>query len=126
MSRAALFSIGNPPFPRRATARERHGIEFVQAVTEATRLAVQDLSILAYANGFTLWHYKAPTSERAALTQSSFLADTNFADLIASGDLVIVSLASGPVMLAVRITDGAVKQFSLIETGGDAVRRIMG
>jgi hypothetical protein len=55
--------------------------------------ALRNLSVLAYANGFTLWHYK---SEKDALAQASakgYFADA--ADLLAPGDMVMLSAAEG-------------------------------
>jgi hypothetical protein len=52
---------------------------------------LRNLSVLAYANGFTLWHYKG-----VALAQANapgFFADA--ADLMAPGDMVMLSGAEG-------------------------------
>nr|BDD47281.1 hypothetical protein 5 [bacterium] len=47
-----------------------------------------NLSVLAYANGFTLWHYK--TTDTAAETEAANYFD-NAADLLRVGDLLLIS-----------------------------------
>ena len=46
-----------------------------------------DLSVLAYANGFTLWHY---TTSDAAVTGAGYF--NNAADLVRVNDLMIVNV----------------------------------
>lgn len=53
---------------------------------------LRNLSVLAYANGFTLWHYKSADKLAAAAAQGYF-ADA--ADLLAPGDMVMLSAAEG-------------------------------
>lgn len=53
---------------------------------------LRNLSVLAYANGFTLWHYKSGDKLSAAAAQGYF-ADA--ADLLAPGDMVMLSAAEG-------------------------------
>lgn len=62
--------------------------------------AIRDLSVLAYANGFTLWHYKAATITN--LLSSNFFADC--ADMMASGDHIHVSAPDGAALLNVTQT----------------------
>jgi hypothetical protein len=54
--------------------------------------SLRNLSVLAYANGFTLWHYKAGEALAAAAGEGYF-ADA--ADLMAPGDMVMLSGAEG-------------------------------
>lgn len=61
--------------------------------------AVRNLSVLAYANGFTLWHYKAGTDAQATVAAAGFFADA--ADTLAAGDMVLVSAADGGQVLCV-------------------------
>lgn len=65
--------------------------------------AVRNLSVLAYANGFTLWHYKAGADALAAVGDGDFFASAG--DLLASGDILLLSAADGARILAV--TEGA-------------------
>ena len=55
--------------------------------------AVRNLSVLAYANGFTLWHYKSGTDPLARASAKGYFADA--ADLMAPGDMVMLSGADG-------------------------------
>jgi hypothetical protein len=55
--------------------------------------AIRNLSVLAYANGFTLWHYKAGRDALNAVEETGFFAEA--ADMLASGDMMMVSAADG-------------------------------
>lgn len=59
---------------------------------------VRDLSVLAYANGFTLWHYKA--AHVADLLSSNYFGDNS--DMMATGDHIHVSAPDGSALLAVE------------------------
>jgi hypothetical protein len=61
--------------------------------------AIRNLSVLAYANGFTLWHYKAGRDRLNQVEKLNFFADA--ADMLAEGDLMMVSAADGGRILAV-------------------------
>jgi hypothetical protein len=54
---------------------------------------VRNLSVLAYAQGFTLWHYKAPNAKLAVLGKPGFFDKA--ADLLAQGDMVMMSGVDG-------------------------------
>jgi len=54
--------------------------------------SLRNLSVLAYANGFTLWHYKS-SDKFAAATARGYFADA--ADLLAAGDMVMLSGVEG-------------------------------
>jgi len=69
--------------------------------------AIRNLSVLAYANGFTLWHYKAGTDRLASVTAQDFFSDA--ADMLAHGDMLMVSAADGARIVAVApMQDGMV------------------
>jgi hypothetical protein len=68
--------------------------------------SLRNLSVLAYANGFTLWHYKAGALAQAR--QAGFFADA--ADLMAAGDMVMLTAAEGGTITTVT---GAGKQITL-------------
>lgn len=55
--------------------------------------SLRNLSVLAYANGFTLWHYRAGDEAMAALETETFF--TNSGDLMAAGDFVLASGTNG-------------------------------
>jgi hypothetical protein len=61
--------------------------------------SVQALSVLAYANGFTLWHYRADDGGLPAAARSGFFDEAQ--DLLASGDMVLVSAPEGGQVLCV-------------------------
>ena len=61
--------------------------------------ALRNLSVLAYANGFTLWHYKAAVDEAKAAAKSGYFNAAG--DMLAAGDMVLVSSPNGGRMLCV-------------------------
>ena len=69
--------------------------------------AIRNLSVLAYANGFTQWHYKAPVSDGGAVTDTNYFADAG--DMFATGDMIIVSNPGGGNILFVTAVDGGVR-----------------
>ena len=64
--------------------------------------AIRELSVLAYANGFTLWHYKAGALPLADIGREDFFADAS--DMMAVGDMVMVSGTAGARVLCVAQT----------------------
>lgn len=54
---------------------------------------LRNLSVLAYANGFTLWHYKAGRDGLEAVDRRNFFAEAN--DLLAAGDIVMATGDAG-------------------------------
>lgn len=74
----------------------------------------RELSILAYSNGFTLWHYRTEDSEVAVLSEQNANPELTgyFApacDLVRRGDQLIVSLECGmePRILNLVVTESA-------------------
>lgn len=67
----------------------------------------KSLSVLAYANGFTLWHYRTEDSRAAVSTPGYFDAAR---DMLRHGDVVMVGYASGCVSLfsAVQVGDSII------------------
>jgi hypothetical protein len=61
--------------------------------------ALRNLSVLAYANGFTLWHYKSVADAQAAVGAPGYFNDAG--DMLTAGDFVMVSAPSGGRMLCV-------------------------
>ncbi len=61
--------------------------------------AIRNLSVLAYANGFTLWHYKAAQDQLEAVGSQGFFAGA--ADMLAIGDIMMVSAADGARVVTV-------------------------
>ena len=65
--------------------------------------SIRSLSVLAYANGFTLWHYKTGADPLDAVRRSGFFADA--ADMLASGDIMMVSANQGASILCIAATE---------------------
>lgn len=52
---------------------------------------IKNLSVLAYANGFTLWHYTTPDAASAVDTAGYF---NPAADMLHVGDMVLANVAT--------------------------------
>ena len=61
--------------------------------------AIRNLSVLAYANGFTLWHYKAGTDDQKTVGGAGYFRDAG--DMLTAGDMVMVSALEGGRMVCV-------------------------
>jgi hypothetical protein len=70
--------------------------------------SLRNLSVLAYANGFTLWHYKSGSDPLARASAKGYFADA--ADLLAAGDMVMLTAAEGGKIATIA---GAGKGISL-------------
>ncbi len=66
--------------------------------------SLRNLSVLAYANGFTLWHYKAGDAALAAVHAPGFFAAAE--DMLATGDMLMISAADGAGILCVAPSAG--------------------
>lgn len=55
--------------------------------------ATRSLSVLAYANGFTLWHYRAGADGLDAVAAPGFFEEE--ASMFAAGDIMMVSGPGG-------------------------------
>ena len=78
----------------------------------------KDLNVLAYANGFTLWHYSTPGRINEVMRDNYFLAakeDLGFSDLI------IANCADGTALLHIRKDDDIGTSFAI--TGGNNGRK---
>lgn len=56
-------------------------------------MQIRNLSVLAYANGFTLWHYKAFNTLLAQVSALDYFSDAE--DMLTTGDLILVSASDG-------------------------------
>jgi hypothetical protein len=65
---------------------------------------IRKLSVLAYATGFTLWHYKA--DEGAAVQMPGFFNDAT--GMLAAGDMIMVTMPGAGRILFVADTVGRV------------------
>jgi len=75
---------------------------FVRTVIMA--FAIRDLSVLAYANGFTLWHHKAGNDALADVASGNYFSDAS--DMMTAGDMIMVSSATGCRVLCVALAEG--------------------
>ena len=55
--------------------------------------AVRNLSVLAYAQGFTLWHYRAAEDGIAEIAAPEFFEEAS--DMLATGDMLLASAVDG-------------------------------
>jgi len=67
--------------------------------------SVRNLSVLAYANGFTLWHYKAGSDVLEQVAGRGFFAAAS--DMLTAGDIMMVSATDGAQLLCVTPASGA-------------------
>jgi hypothetical protein len=69
--------------------------------------AIRNLSVLAYANGFTLWHYKSGSDRLQSVAARDFFADA--ADMLTQGDLMMISAPDGARVVTVApLEDGLI------------------
>lgn len=61
----------------------------------------RNLSVIAYANGFTLWHYKT-NEEKIGDIKASAEYFKPVADLMASGDIIMLNCVDGSAILCVK------------------------
>jgi hypothetical protein len=81
----------------------------------AAHFAIRNLSVLAYAQGFTLWHYRAPALALKQVVAPAFFDPA--ADMLAVGDMILVSASDG---------GGVVFVTSASDAGGVSVARMAG
>ena len=60
----------------------------------------RNLSVLAYANGFTLWLYKTGADDQARVATAGFFDEAG--DILAGGDMLMVSARDGGRILCVQ------------------------
>lgn len=74
--------------------------------------AIRNLSVLAYANGFTLWHYKSLKDGADAVGARDYFSDAS--DMLTVGDIIMVTSAGSARILVVSETgDGTVSTAAL-------------
>ena len=65
----------------------------------------KNLSVIAYANGFTLWHYKE-NATIATITASGYFASVK--SLMNTGDIILINGSNGTAMKVVTVAEGTV------------------
>ena len=66
-------------------------------------LNVRNLSVHTYNNGFTLWHYMARKENLSEVLSDNYFADAS--DMLAAGDMIMISAADGGTMRYVTVAD---------------------
>lgn len=62
----------------------------------------KNLSVIAYANGFTLWHYTA-NETMTTITASGYFDGVS--TLMNSGDIVIINASDGTAIKTIKVAD---------------------
>ena len=65
-------------------------------------VTIRSLSVLAYAQGFTLWHYKAASASLADVVSDGYFDPAS--DMLAIGDMMMISSSDGGRMVCVSQT----------------------
>jgi hypothetical protein len=69
--------------------------------------SIRNLSVLAYANGFTLWHYKSAGDPPGSVAEAGFFNAAG--DMLACGDFVMVSASDGGRMMCVLADQAGIR-----------------
>lgn len=72
--------------------------------------AVRNLSVLSYANGFTLWHYKAGEPLQA-VERPGYFGDAS--DMLAEGDMLMLSATDGARIVSITGAGGDIRTAAL-------------
>lgn len=70
----------------------------------------KNLSVIAYANGFTLWHYSADEA-MSAITASGYFNGVK--NLMNGGDIIIIKASNQTSIKAVAVAGGVVSVAAL-------------
>ena len=62
----------------------------------------KNLSVIAYANGFTLWHYASTTDSISTISATGYLNDVK--TLMNIGDVVIINASDNTSIKKINIT----------------------
>lgn len=65
----------------------------------------KNLSVIAYANGFTLWHYKE-NATLATITASGYFSSLK--NLMNTGDIILINGSNGSAIKVVTVAEGVV------------------
>ena len=68
----------------------------------------RNFSVLAYANGFTLWHYATNEDTLEQIYDKSYW-NNGVATLANTGDIMIVNASDGTAIRRVVLTDGSME-----------------
>ena len=87
----------NTKVERMLAAEASHGSRHVPV--SSAKFAIRNLSVLAYANGFTLWHYKGIRQTLVDVVADGFFNDA--ADMVALRDIIMVGCPDGARIVTV-------------------------
>lgn len=73
--------------------------------------AIRNLSVLAYAQGFTLWHYRAGAARLDDVGSEGFFDAAS--DMFAIGDMLMISAVDGGRMVCVAATGQGVRMAAM-------------
>ncbi len=76
---------------------------------------VRNLSVLAYAKGFTLWHYASKTDTLSDVSATGFFDGA--ANMLTGGDMMLISAADGGRASFVRQESGRIRTVPLSRRG---------
>ena len=62
----------------------------------------KNLSVIAYANGFTLWHYASTTETMTTITASGYFDDVK--TLMNTGDIVIINASDNTSIKKITVS----------------------
>lgn len=62
----------------------------------------KNLSVIAYANGFTLWHYKEDAT-LATITASGYFSSLK--NLMNTGDIILINGSNGSAIKVITVTE---------------------
>lgn len=71
----------------------------------------KNLSVIAYANGFTLWHYAAATDAIATITAAGYFNSVK--TLMNAGDIVFINASDKTGIRAISVTGDNVTTVAL-------------
>ncbi len=99
------FRRGSPGEERTSTVAEVEAREALYVAGGGRRrLVANNLSVLAYTRGFTLWHYRAGDTLLRTVRERGFFDDA--LEMFVPGDMVMVSAADGGTVLLIASTSG--------------------
>lgn len=64
-------------------------------------VSIRNLSVLAYANGFTLWHYNTGNDSLDMVLGDTYFSDAS--DNLSTGDMIIISGVSGGTIRFIKV-----------------------
>ncbi len=71
------------------------------------KFCVENLSVLAYSKGFTLWLYKTTSESGTACADPMFFSQAG--DVLSTGDMVMVSSRDGGRLLSVLVEENGAR-----------------